>query len=83
MVDDAVEYELSPLDIPSSDAISLDEVAHVDSVALFVDRARMVDSSFSLTPANVEAVVQIVRQLDGVPAAIEIVAGSTGAASTS
>jgi predicted ATPase len=51
-----------------------EEAAAVDAVRLFVDRATAVLSSFSLTPANAPAVVEICRRLDGIPLAIELAA---------
>jgi predicted ATPase/DNA-binding CsgD family transcriptional regulator len=43
-----------------------------DAVRLLVDRARTVQPSFSLTPANAMSVVNICRQLDGLPLALEL-----------
>ena len=51
-----------------------EETAATDAVRLFVDRASAVLSSFSLTPANAPAVVEICRRLDGIPLAIELAA---------
>jgi len=48
--------------------------ATTDGVQLFVDRAVRRDARFDLTPANAEAVRDIVRQLDGIPLAIELAA---------
>jgi predicted ATPase/class 3 adenylate cyclase len=50
------------------------DLAAVDAVRLFVDRASAAQSSFSLTPSNAAAVVEICRRLDGIPLAIELAA---------
>ncbi|MDQ6766412.1 MAG: NB-ARC domain-containing protein, partial [Candidatus Eremiobacteraeota bacterium] len=44
------------------------------AVALFVDRASLVDSSFTLTDDNAPIVADICRRLDGIPLAIELAA---------
>ena len=51
-----------------------EKTAAADAVRLFVDRATAVQSSFSLTPGNAPAVVEICRRLDGIPLAIELAA---------
>ncbi len=48
------------------------------AVALFVDRARSVDASFSLSSDGVETVSEICRRLDGLPLAIELAAARVG-----
>ncbi len=50
------------------------EVLDSEAVQLFVDRARMVKPTWSLTPTNTAAVVTICRRLDGVPLALELAA---------
>ncbi len=45
-----------------------------EAVQLFVERARSVLPSFTLTPENASAVVQVCRRLDGMPLAIELAA---------
>jgi len=47
-----------------------DETA--DAVALFAERAALVDPSFEVTDDNRDAVTQIVDRLDGIPLAIEL-----------
>ncbi len=44
------------------------------AVALFVERARQVQSQFELTAQNMAIVADIVRRLDGLPLAIELAA---------
>jgi predicted ATPase/DNA-binding SARP family transcriptional activator len=45
-----------------------------ESVQLFIERARAVKTTFALTHDNRAAVVQICRQLDGLPLALELAA---------
>ena len=45
-----------------------------ESVQLFIERARAVKTTFALTDDNRAAVVQICRQLDGLPLALELAA---------
>lgn len=46
----------------------------LESVRLFVERARSVQPTFRLTDANAAAVASICRKLDGIPLAIELAA---------
>ena len=66
---------LPPLPVPTSDQTSsIDDVAGVPSVALFMERARANHPDFSLTQDNAAAVAAICRRLDGLPLAIELAA---------
>ena len=69
------EFSLRPLTLPLSDMpASLDELSQVDSVALFVQRARTVRPDFTLTESNAPIIAEICRKLDGLPLAIELAA---------
>ena len=71
-------YTLEPLGLPASDQLSAEELEDSEAVQLFVERARDVDSGFQLTNANASAVARIVRQLDGIPLALELAAARVG-----
>jgi non-specific serine/threonine protein kinase len=45
-----------------------------EAVRLFVERATLANSAFTLTPANVGAVVEVCARLDGLPLALELAA---------
>jgi predicted ATPase/DNA-binding CsgD family transcriptional regulator/transcriptional regulator with XRE-family HTH domain len=69
------EYQVPPLRTPEQDySGSIDALAVVPAVALFVTRARAVLPDFHLAPANAEAVATLCRRLDGLPLAIELAA---------
>jgi predicted ATPase/transcriptional regulator with XRE-family HTH domain len=51
-----------------------DETMASDAALLFLERARRVQSTFALTPANTAAVNQICRLVGGTPLAIELAA---------
>jgi len=50
-----------------------------ESVQLFVERSRLKVPTFSLTEDNADAIGTICRRLDGIPLALELAAGLTGA----
>lgn len=64
-------YPVLPLALPAAH-ISLDEIRRVESVQLFVERARSILPTFGLTAENAETVSAICRDLDGIPLAIEL-----------
>jgi non-specific serine/threonine protein kinase len=69
------ELPLSPLALPEAEhPMSVAELAHCGSIALFVQRARNVRSGFELTSRNADAVAEVCRRIDGLPLAIELVA---------
>lgn len=67
--------ELPPEPHPATGAapsLSIDELAQSSAIQLFVQRARMVDPTFTLTPAHAPAVLRICRIVDGLPLGIEL-----------
>jgi tetratricopeptide (TPR) repeat protein len=53
----------------------------IESMSLFIDRARLADQEFSLSADNAAACAEICRRLDGVPLAIELAAARVSALS--
>jgi non-specific serine/threonine protein kinase len=70
-----VDWRVPSLTVPDrKSGGAIDEVLQAESVRLFVERARAVRTSFTLTTQNAPAVAQICRHLDGIPLAIELAA---------
>ncbi len=69
------EFAVSPLVTPDpADLPATEDLAQIESVALFVQCARADVPEFRLTPANAWAVAEICNRLDGLPLAIELAA---------
>lgn len=62
------------LSIPGETAWLVPRLAGAEAIQLFVERAQGSLPSFTLTDANVDAVREICRRLDGIPLAIELAA---------
>lgn len=76
------EYPVRPLALPTlGHDTPLEDIAQVEAVRLFVERARAASPAFALTPSNSAAVASICRRLDGLPLAIELVAARVRALS--
>jgi predicted ATPase/class 3 adenylate cyclase len=71
-------FGLRPLSVPPPGA-DLAATAGSEAVDLFVQRAVAARGDFALSPANVAAVGEICRRLDGIPLAIELAAARVGA----
>lgn len=69
-----LEYPVSPLRIPGADGdeTTMDELAQVPSVRLFVERGRDARPGFQLTESNRRVITSICNAMDGLPLAIEL-----------
>lgn len=72
-VDGEHEFALAALALPEAEA-TLDEAAANASITLFVARAQAVRADFRLNPRNVATLVALVRELEGMPLALELAA---------
>lgn len=69
------EHEVPPLSVPDpKDVLDVQQLAQYEAVALFVERARAVRDSFTVTTENGPAIAEICYRLDGLPLAIELAA---------
>lgn len=67
-------HRLSPLHVPPPRPAALDELRDNPAVRLFRERARRVRADFEVDADNAEDVAGIVRDVDGLPIAIELAA---------
>ncbi len=68
--------EIGALELPESAAPA--DIAQSAAAALFLDRARAVNSNFSLFKTNEVEFARLLRQLDGLPLALELAAARAG-----
>ena len=74
-----LSWTIPPFELPPRIRTTLDNLVRVDSMQLFIDRAKDADSRFELGEHNATAVAAICRRLDGLPLAIELAASATEA----
>ena len=75
-------WTLQPMSVPTADIEpDPDPLGGIESIRLFIDRARLADREFSLNKDNADACAEICRRLDGVPLAIELAAARVSALS--
>jgi predicted ATPase/DNA-binding CsgD family transcriptional regulator len=72
---DGVVHRLDPLPIPPLDDLHPDTAIAHPAIALFCDRAVGVNPTFALDAGNVSTVASICGRANGIPLAIELVAG--------
>ncbi len=69
------EFPMTPLFVPDlTQQIESEDLVHVASVALFLQRVHSVAPNFKLTSANKRVIAEICIRLDGLPLAIELAA---------
>src|SRR5215207_8017126 len=67
--------EVAPLPVPNPARLpSLARLASNPAVALFLDRASVIDPTLTLDPHNADAIASICARLEGVPLALELAA---------
>ncbi|MCE7929188.1 MAG: helix-turn-helix domain-containing protein [Chloroflexi bacterium CFX7] len=69
------EVQLRPLGLPREGAESAEDIGSADAVKLLVARAAAVRPGFGVTGENARALSALCRRLDGLPLALELVAG--------
>src|SRR5919107_596121 len=68
-------YEVPPLKLPpAGDRPSPEELGRYEGIRLFMQRAQAANSRFTISTENAPAVIELCRQLDGLPLAIELAA---------
>jgi predicted ATPase/serine/threonine protein kinase len=74
-VEDETVFEVPPLRTPKA---SDQDVRNAESVQLFIERAQVARPGWEPTAQELTAISELVRQLDGMPLAIELAAGRVG-----
>jgi predicted ATPase/transcriptional regulator with XRE-family HTH domain len=70
-----ITWPVPTLSVPAEDApVTAEQLADIESVELFVERASRADPAFELTDGNAVAVGRICRRLEGIPLALELMA---------
>jgi predicted ATPase/DNA-binding CsgD family transcriptional regulator len=69
------EFPVPPLAVPDLTQLpTLADLAQVETMRLFVERAQAIKVDFALTEVNARAIAEICVRLDGLPLAIELAA---------
>jgi predicted ATPase/class 3 adenylate cyclase len=67
-------YMVPPLSFPNAKTPTVSMLVAAEAARLFIERASTALPGFSVTESNAPAILQICRQLDGIPLAIELAA---------
>ena len=68
-------YEVPTLTLPpAGDRLAPEELGRYEGIRLFMQRAQAANTRFTITTENSPSVVELCRQLDGLPLAIELAA---------
>jgi non-specific serine/threonine protein kinase len=68
-------YRVPSLSFPDAvQSVTVESASGYEAVRLFVERARLIDVDFGLTPETIPVIARICRRLDGIPLAIELAA---------
>jgi len=71
-------YRLPPMDVKADKVETLDDISHLDSVRLLLDRAQAKGYEEVLQSANPKTVLDLCKKLDGIPLALEQAAANLG-----
>lgn len=72
-------YVVPPLRLPEpGQAVAADQIQQYDAAALFIDRAIALRPELVPSPKDLETILTLCQRLDGLPLAIELMAGRTG-----
>jgi non-specific serine/threonine protein kinase len=77
-IDGEITWRLQPLEVPDlRQPLSTEVIGRLDSVQLFLERARAVNQTLALHEQNVAALARICSALAGIPLALELAAART------
>ncbi|MBK8233664.1 MAG: tetratricopeptide repeat protein [Candidatus Eisenbacteria bacterium] len=65
-------FPVGSLALPEAGEVRREAIGGAEAVRLFIDRARLGDPGFELTPESAPVVAEVCRRLDGIPLALEL-----------